>query len=54
MGAYGWVAPDEEVSGLEDEYNLDIPMLIYIKRTEHRQERLEAMLQRIRDDDRAS
>jgi hypothetical protein len=20
--AYGWVAPDEEVSGLEDEYNL--------------------------------
>ena len=20
--SYGWVAPDEEVSGLEDEYNL--------------------------------
>ena len=29
--SYGWVAPGEEMSGLEDEYNLapDIPMLIY-------------------------
>ena len=32
--SYGWVAPDEEVSGLEDEYNLapaSMPKLIYIK-----------------------
>ena len=30
---YGWVAPDMDVSGLEDEYNLssDKPKLIYIK-----------------------
>ena len=40
--SYGWVAPGEEISGLEDEYNLapDIPMLIYVKRSEQRQERL--------------
>ena len=37
---YGWVAPGEEISGLEDEWNLapDIPKLIYLKRSEHRQE----------------
>ena len=53
---YGWVAPGEEVSGLEDEYNLasDIPMLIYMKRSEHRDARLDALLDRIRKDDRAS
>src|SRR5688500_2559067 len=31
---YGWVAPGEEVSGLEDEYRLaarDLPKLIYLK-----------------------
>lgn len=54
--SYGWVAPGEEVSGLEDEYNLapDIPMLIYVKRGEQRQDRLESLLGRIRDDDRVS
>ena len=54
--SYGWVAPDEEVSGLEDEYNLapDIPMLIYVKRSEQRQQHLQSLLDRIRDDDRAS
>ena len=53
---YGWVAPGEEVSGLEDEWDLapDIPKLIYIKRSEHRQERLHELLERIRDDDGAS
>ena len=53
---YGWVAPGEEVSGLEDEWNLapDIPKLIYIKHSEHRQERLHELLERIRDDDGAS
>src|ERR671926_1911820 len=33
---YGWVAPDEDVSGLEDEYNLapaTMPRLVYIKET---------------------
>lgn len=30
---YGWVAPEESISGLEDEYHLsgDMPKLIYIK-----------------------
>ena len=53
---YGWVAPGEEVSGLEDEWDLapDIPKLIYLKRSDHRQERLEALLARIREDDDAS
>ncbi|BDZ46057.1 ATP-binding protein [Naasia aerilata] len=55
---YGWVAPDEEVSGLEDEYNLvpeDMPRLVYIKETTGtREPRLNALLDRIRNDDRAS
>ncbi|MFD4422995.1 DUF4062 domain-containing protein [Agromyces sp. NPDC058484] len=53
---YGWIAPGEDVSGLEDEWNLapDIPKLIYLKRGEHRQERLDGLLGRIRDDDNAS
>ena len=54
--SYGWVAPGEEVSGLEDEYNLapNIPMLIYVKRSEQRQDRLDSLLDRIRSDDHAS
>lgn len=54
--SYGWVAPGEEVSGLEDEYDLapDVPMLIYVKRSEQREDRLESLLDRIREDDRAS
>ena len=46
---YGWIAPGEEVSGLEDEWTLapDIPKLIYLKRSEHRQERLELRRERI-------
>lgn len=53
---YGWIAPGEDVSGLEDEWNLapDIPRLVYLKRSEHRQERLEELLARIRADDDAS
>ena len=53
---YGWVAPGEEVSGLEDEWNLapDIPKLIYLKRSEHRQDRLDGLIGRIRDSDGAS
>jgi len=37
---YGWVAPGETISGLEDEYGLaqGMPKLIYIKRAETREE----------------
>lgn len=54
---YGWVAPDEHVSGLEDEYNLcpdDVPRLLYVKAPAERDERLSRLLNRIRDDDRAA
>ncbi|SFR94186.1 Predicted ATPase [Microbacterium sp. cf046] len=55
--SYGWVAPDEEISGLEDEYNLaprDMPKLIYIRRSEHRDERLQQLIRRIQTDDTAA
>jgi ATP/maltotriose-dependent transcriptional regulator MalT len=45
--SYGWVAPGEEVSGLEDEYRLsgDRPKLIYIKApAPNRQPRLTEMI----------
>ncbi|SFR88060.1 Predicted ATPase [Microbacterium sp. cf046] len=53
---YGWIAPGEQVSGLEDEWNLApaMPKLIYLKRSEHRQDRLDELLSRIRADDDAS
>jgi predicted ATPase len=54
---YGWVAPGETVSGLEDEYNLapEMPKLIYIREpAPGREERLTVLLNRVRDDDRAS
>ncbi|WP_210481175.1 DUF4062 domain-containing protein [Naasia sp. SYSU D00948] len=55
---YGWVAPGEAVSGLEDEYNLvpaDMPKLIYVKQSaEAREEGLVRLLDRIRTDDTAS
>jgi predicted ATPase len=55
---YGWVAPGEDVSGLEDEYNLappGMPRLIYIKDTpDTREDRLKHLLDRIRADDRAA
>jgi predicted ATPase len=50
---YGWVAPDESISGLEDEYRLSgyRPRLIYIQRTPApRERRLEELLDRIRED----
>ncbi|HEU4807582.1 MAG TPA: DUF4062 domain-containing protein, partial [Homoserinimonas sp.] len=55
--SYGWVAPDEAVSGLEDEYNLAtaLPKLIYIRESATvREDRLTGLLARVRDDDRAS
>jgi predicted ATPase len=55
---YGWVAPEEQVSGLEDEYNLapaSMPRLMYIKEsTREREPRLAALLERIRSDDNVS
>jgi predicted ATPase len=54
---YGWVAPGEEVSGLEDEYRLaaDHPKLVYVRApTAAREPALERLLERIRRDDRAS
>jgi len=53
---YGWIAPGETVSGLEDEYVLakDKPKLIYIKRGEEREERLRELIGRIENEDRTS
>jgi predicted ATPase len=51
--SYGWIAPGEEVSGLEDEYLLgaELPRLIYVKSpAPDRDARLTRMLDRIRDD----
>jgi predicted ATPase len=55
--SYGWVAPDETVSGLEDEYSLSgsKPKLIYIKSpASEREPGLKNLLNRIRADDHAS
>ena len=49
---YGWVAPDMDISGIEDELVLagDRPRLIYLKRpAPEREPRLDAMLDRVRD-----
>jgi predicted ATPase len=54
---YGWVAPGEDVSGLEDEYRLsgDRPKLIYLKSpAPGRESRLKELLDGLRDDDMAS
>jgi predicted ATPase/class 3 adenylate cyclase len=50
---YGWIAPDMEISGLEDEYRLsgDKPKLIYIKSAApEREPRLTALLDRVQGD----
>ena len=54
---YGWVAPGEEVSGLEDEYRLarpEMPKLIYLREPARREERLDELIARIQADDTAS
>jgi predicted ATPase len=51
--SYGWVAPGEQLSGLEDEYRLAaaLPRLIYVKSpAPEREPELARMLARIRDD----
>lgn len=55
--SYGWVAPNAQTSGIEDEYehSSGLPRLIYIKEpAPARDERLQALLDRIRDDGSAS
>ena len=55
--SYGWVAPDEQVSGLEDEYQLSagLPRLPIRRRAlDVDQPRLAALLDRIRDEDGVS
>src|SRR5690606_17044888 len=54
---YGWVPPGSQVSGLEDEYLLStkLPTRLYIKDpAPAREERLEQLLRRIREDGRAT
>jgi predicted ATPase len=54
---YGWVAPGETVSGLEDEYVLSagMPKLVYVREGGgDREPRLERLLERVRGDDQAS
>src|ERR1051325_11672956 len=54
---YGWIAPGEEISGLEDEYRLagDRPKLIYVKTpAPEREPALRSLLDQIRSDDHAS
>ena len=50
---YGWVAPGEQISGLEDEYLLSagLPRLLYVKTpAPDREPRLAEMLARIKDE----
>jgi predicted ATPase len=54
---YGWVAPGETISGLEDEYHLsgNRPKLIYVKTpADEREERLKTLLKQIQTDDQVS
>src|SRR5918994_400911 len=54
---YGWVAPGESVSGLEDEYVLSAgtPRLLYLKNpAPEREERLSDLIERMQSDDSAS
>ena len=54
---YGWIAPSESVSGLEDEYRLSsaMPRLLYLKTpAPDRDERLSQLIERMRSEDSAS
>ncbi len=54
---YGWIAPGETISGLEDEYRLAdprMPKLIYLKASTAREERLAELIRQIQRDDTAS
>jgi predicted ATPase len=50
---YGWIAPDMDISGLQDEFELSrsLPRLLYVKTpAAEREPRLTALLERIRDE----
>ncbi len=54
---YGWIAPEMDISGLEDEYVLSgpRPKLVYVKRpAPERDDRLEELLDHIRSSDEVS
>lgn len=54
---YGWIAPGETISGLEDEYRLAarLPQLMYIKEpAPNREDELTALLQDVQEADRTS
>ncbi|MGH3505624.1 MAG: DUF4062 domain-containing protein, partial [Nocardioidaceae bacterium] len=48
---YGWIAPEMDVSGLEDEFNLSsaLPRLVYIQADVDREDLLDAFLERVRE-----
>lgn len=51
--SYGWIAPGDEISGLDDEYRLSkgLPRLIYLKKpAEAMEPRLRTLLDQIRSD----
>ncbi len=55
--SYGWVAPEETISGLEDEYRLappEMPKLIYVRAAGQRDPRLAELIARIQADDTAA
>jgi hypothetical protein len=54
--SYGWVAPGDEISGLEDEYDLasPLPKLLYIKRLDDRDARLAQLIDQMRGDETAA
>ncbi|MFP5298938.1 MAG: DUF4062 domain-containing protein [Actinomycetota bacterium] len=49
--SYGWIAPEQQISGLEDEFLLSegMPRLIYLKEPARRDERLADLIRRIGD-----
>jgi predicted ATPase len=53
---YGWIAPGEQISGLEDEYGLarSMPKLVYVKGAETREDRLSRLIGRIQNEDQVS
>ena len=53
--SYGWIAPDMNMSGIEDEFNLSKgkPRLIYVKQSSARDPRLDQLLDTIRRSDSA-
>jgi predicted ATPase len=53
---YGWIAPGETMSGLEDEYVLSkrMPKLIYVKRADTREQRLATLIDHIKQEDQIS